>query len=59
VNDILIGKNDTSAVELDPHFGNRHGMIETMATHTVRTMRRQLGWQVLRGVLGGIFDGQR
>ncbi|WIG55604.1 MAG: hypothetical protein OJF61_001391 [Rhodanobacteraceae bacterium] len=23
VNDILIGTNDTAAVELDPHFGNR------------------------------------
>ncbi len=23
VNDILIGRNDTTAVEPDPHFGNR------------------------------------
>ena len=23
MNDILIGTNDTAAVELDPHFGNR------------------------------------
>ena len=27
MNDILIGRNDASAVELDPNFGNRHGMI--------------------------------
>jgi hypothetical protein len=27
VNDILIGRNDTAAVELNPHLGNRHGMI--------------------------------
>lgn len=27
MNNILIGRNDTTAVELDPHFGNRRGMI--------------------------------
>ncbi|MEO6799420.1 MAG: helicase HerA-like domain-containing protein [Rhodanobacter sp.] len=25
--DILIGRNDSSSVSLDPHYGNRHGMI--------------------------------
>jgi len=25
--DILIGRNDSTSVELDPHYGNRHGMI--------------------------------
>ncbi len=25
--DILIGRNDSASVNLDPHFGNRHGMI--------------------------------
>jgi len=25
--DILIGRNDTASVALDPHYGNRHGMI--------------------------------
>ena len=25
--DILIGRNDGTSVNLDPHFGNRHGMI--------------------------------
>jgi DNA helicase HerA-like ATPase len=37
VNDILIGRNDTTAVELDPHFGNRHGMIAG-ATGTGKTV---------------------
>ncbi|MFC5525561.1 helicase HerA-like domain-containing protein [Rhodanobacter ginsengisoli] len=25
--DILIGRNDSTSVSLDPHYGNRHGMI--------------------------------
>src|SRR6185312_6596382 len=25
--DILIGRNDSASVSLDPHYGNRHGMI--------------------------------
>jgi hypothetical protein len=25
--DILIGRNDSTSVNLDPHYGNRHGMI--------------------------------
>ncbi|HJR10442.1 MAG TPA: helicase HerA-like domain-containing protein [Rhodanobacteraceae bacterium] len=37
MNDILIGKNETTAVELDPHFGNRHGMIAG-ATGTGKTV---------------------
>ena len=37
MNDILIGRNDTTAVELDPHFGNRHGMIAG-ATGTGKTV---------------------
>ncbi len=27
MNEILIGRNDTASVSLDPHYGNRHGMI--------------------------------
>ncbi|MDN5923870.1 MAG: DUF853 domain-containing protein, partial [Xanthomonadales bacterium] len=27
MNNILIGKNDTTSVSLDPQYGNRHGMI--------------------------------
>ncbi len=37
VNNILIGRNDTTAVELDPQFGNRHGMIAG-ATGTGKTV---------------------
>ncbi|MBS0430874.1 MAG: DUF853 family protein [Proteobacteria bacterium] len=45
----------------DAVFGTkrRQGMIETMAKQTVRTMGSQLGRQILRGTLGGIFGGRR
>jgi hypothetical protein len=45
----------------DAIFGTkrRQGMIETMAKQTVRTMGSQLGRQILRGALGGIFGGKR
>ena len=37
----------------------RQGMIETMGKQVVRTMGSQVGRQILRGVLGGIFGGKR
>ena len=37
MNEILIGKNETTAVALDPRFGNRHGMIAG-ATGTGKTV---------------------
>lgn len=37
MNNILIGRNDTASVDLDPHFGNRHGMIAG-ATGTGKTV---------------------
>ncbi|MBS0380951.1 MAG: DUF853 family protein [Proteobacteria bacterium] len=37
MSDILIGRNDATAVELDPRFGNRHGMIAG-ATGTGKTV---------------------
>jgi hypothetical protein len=37
MNDILVGRNATTAVELDPHFGSRHGMIAS-ATGTGKTI---------------------
>jgi DNA double-strand break repair helicase HerA and related ATPase len=45
----------------DAVFGTkrRQGMIETMAKQTVRTVGSQLGRQILRGALGGIFGGRR
>ena len=57
--DILIGRNDSASVSFDPHYGNRHGMIETMGKQIVRTAGSQLGRQILRGVLGGSFGGKR
>jgi hypothetical protein len=130
--DILIGRNDSASVSLDPHYGNRHGMIagatgtgksvslmvlaegfsrlgvpcfladakgdlaglamaaadagddaaagsswggavhdalfdtkrrqgmiETTGKQMVRTAGSQLGRQIMRGVLGGIFRGKR
>jgi DNA helicase HerA-like ATPase len=45
----------------DALFGTRRrqGMIETMGKQVVRTMGSQLGRQIVRGVLGGIFGGRR
>ena len=45
----------------DVLFGTkrRQGMIETMGKQMVRTAGSQLGRQILRGVLGGIFGGKR
>ena len=45
----------------DALFGTRRrqGMVETMGKQVVRTMGSQLGRQILRGVLGGIFGGKR
>ena len=41
--DILIGRNDSASVSLDPRYGNRHRLIA----------------EALRGVPGGIFAGKR
>src|SRR5574337_295425 len=57
--DILIGRSDSTSVTLDPRYGNRQGMIETMSKQMARTAGSQLGRQILRGVLGGIFGGKR
>ena len=43
--DILIGRNDSASVSLDPRYSNRHNMIAEAIT------------EALRGVLGGIFFG--
>ncbi|MGH8216723.1 MAG: helicase HerA-like domain-containing protein, partial [Rhodanobacteraceae bacterium] len=45
----------------DAVFGTkrRQGMLETMGKQVVRTMGSQLGRQILRGVLGGMFGGRR
>ncbi|HEX7348787.1 MAG TPA: helicase HerA-like domain-containing protein [Rhodanobacteraceae bacterium] len=41
MNNILIGRNDATAVELDPRFGNRHGMVAG-ATGTGKTVSLML-----------------
>jgi DNA helicase HerA-like ATPase len=41
VDPILIGSNDSAAVALDPHFGNRHGLIAG-ATGTGKTVSLML-----------------
>ncbi len=45
----------------DALFGTkrRQGMIETMGKQMARTAGNQLGRQILRGALGGIFGGKR
>ena len=45
----------------DALFGTkrRQGMVETMGKQVVRTMGSQIGRQIMRGVLGGIFGGKR
>ncbi|HWG66107.1 MAG: hypothetical protein V4567_09705 [Pseudomonadota bacterium] len=40
VNEILIGRNGATAVGLDPHFGNRHGMIAG-AAGTISAVRNR------------------
>lgn len=48
--EILIGRNDSTSVGLDPHYRNRHCIIGTMGG--------QLRRQIPHGVLDGIFDGK-
>jgi hypothetical protein len=35
----------------------RQGMVETLAKQAARTVGSQVGRQIFRGVLGGIFRG--
>ena len=55
------GEADWGGAVRDALFGTkrRQGMIETMGKQMVRTAGSQLGRQILRGVLGGIFGGKR
>ncbi|HEX7070421.1 MAG TPA: helicase HerA-like domain-containing protein [Rhodothermales bacterium] len=39
--------------------GRRQGMVETLAKQAARTVGSQLGRQLIRGVLGGLFRGGR
>ncbi len=49
--ELLIGRS--TSVSLDPHYGNRHGMIAGAITEAERTIVRQ------RSPVGGIFGGKR
>ena len=51
MNDILIGKHESVAVEPAPHFGNRQGTLETMTKQIVRTMGSQFGRHLRKQVL--------
>jgi DNA helicase HerA-like ATPase len=39
--------------------GRRQGMVETMAKQAARTVGSQIGRQLIRGVLGGLFRSRR
>ncbi len=42
-----------------PRGGQYDGLVQTMAKSAVRTVGTNLGKQILRGVLGGLFGGKR
>ena len=42
-----------------PRGGQHDGLVQTMAKSAVRTMGTQVGRQILRGVLGGLFGSKR
>ncbi|GAB2549752.1 hypothetical protein [Rhodanobacter koreensis] len=48
--DILIGRNDSTSVGLDPHYGDRRGKIETIGKQVAHTTGSQPG---------GMFGGKR
>lgn len=56
---ILMARNDRARVSLDPHAGNRRGMIATIGKRTLRRAGSRFGRQILRGAPGGIFGGTR
>ena len=56
---LLGGLNDVLFGSTGPRGGLRDGLVQTMAKSTVRTMGTTLGRQILRGVLGSIFGGNK
>jgi hypothetical protein len=52
MNLILIGRNDSASISLDPRYSNRHGMIASANAS-------QIDPQIARGVRGGSFGGRR
>jgi len=52
LNDLLFGTTG-------PRGGKKDGLVQTMAKSAVRTMGTNVGKEILRGVLGGIFGGKK
>ncbi len=52
LNDLLFGSTG-------PRGGKRDGLVQTMAKSAVRTMGTNVGKEILRGVLGGIFGAKK
>jgi hypothetical protein len=52
LNDLLFGTTG-------PRGGKRDGLVQTMAKSAVRTVGTNVGKEILRGVLGGIFGAKK
>ena len=52
LNDLLFGSTG-------PRGGRRDGLVQTMAKSAVRTVGTNVGKEILRGVLGGIFGAKK
>lgn len=52
LNDLLFGSTG-------PRGGKRDGLVQTMAKSAVRTVGTNVGKEILRGVLGGIFGAKK
>ena len=52
LNDLLFGTTG-------PRGGKKDGLVQTMAKSAVRTMGTNVGKEILRGVLGGIFGSKK
>ena len=56
---ILLARNKQTEIALLPALANRHGLLEAMAKSAARTVGSQLGWEIIRGVLGSILGKRR
>ena len=53
------GLNDVLFGTTGPRGGKRDGLVQTMAKSAVRTVGTNVGKEILRGVLGGIFGAKK
>jgi len=53
------GLNDVLFGSTGPRGGKRDGLVQTMAKSAVRTVGTNVGKEILRGVLGGIFGAKK